>query len=367
MEQIEQNKKQITSIPGINVFTQLDYLLACASYFHASDIHMDIKEHFALVCLRVRGILQFKTKILRSQAQSIIGRIKVLSGMRLDVSDKSQDGSFMSLIQAPPKNLQTSPYQNIHVRAATAPTVFGENMVCRIFAAEAHEGFDITKIGLEPADLKTLSKVLERDSGLVLVSGPTGSGKTTTLYSCLNYISARSKIIVTLEDPVEVILPHIRQIKVQDEYGFSFADALRGVLRQDPDVIMVGEIRDEETAKLAVQAALTGHLVLATIHAPAALEIIDRLHSLGVKSDMCAAVLTLLISQRHVTLNEGRRVVFEMIEFNQKFKSILLTAPGSSSLSNIIRKEGILLLKDRIEHLHYEGLISKDEMNKYAR
>lgn len=359
--------ENITTIPGTNVFIQLDYLLSCASLFKASDIHIDIKESFAIVKLRVKGSLELITKIQKSQAQSIIGRIKVLSSMRLDVSDRSQDGSFMSLIISPHQIGTTSIYQNIHVRAATAPTVFGENMVCRIFAAGAHDGFDLEKIGLETEDFATLSRVLNRDSGLVLVSGPTGSGKTTTLYSCLNYISKKSKVIVTLEDPVEVILPNIRQIKVQDEYDFTFADALRGVLRQDPDVIMVGEIRDEETAKLAVQAALTGHLVLATIHAPAALEIIDRLHSLGVKSDMCAAVITLLISQRHVTLYGGRKVVFEMIEFNQKFKSILLKAPGSSSLSNIIRQEGILLLKDRIEHLHYEGLISKDEMNKYAR
>lgn len=359
--------ENITTISGTNVFLQLDYLLSIAATLNSSDIHIDIKENFSVIRLRVKGVLSFETRILKSQAQSIIGRIKVLSGMRLDVSDRSQDGSFMSLIPALNRIDKSSIYQNIHVRSATAPTVFGENMVCRIFAAEAHEGFDITKIGLEPGDLATLSRVLDRDSGLVLVSGPTGSGKTTTLYSCLNYISARAKVIVTLEDPVEVILPHIRQIKIQDEYGFSFADGLRGVLRQDPDVIMVGEIRDEETAKLAVQAALTGHLVLATIHAPAALEIIDRLHSLGVKSDMCAAVISLLISQRHITISSGRKVVFEMIEFNQKFKSTLLKAHGSSSLSNIIREEGILLLKDRIEHLHYEGLISKDEMNKYAR
>lgn len=363
--------EHLTTIPGVNVFIQLDYLLSIATYLKASDIHIDIKEKNSLIQLRVKGQLLYSTIIQKNQAQSIIGRIKVLAGMRLDVSERSQDGSFMSLIQSvnlhKDQNSTTSLYQNIHIRAATAPTVFGENTVCRIFAASGHDGFDISKIGLEQNDYETLTRVLNRDSGLVLVSGPTGSGKTTTLYSCLNYLSARSKIIVTLEDPVEVILPHIRQIKVQDEYGFSFADALRGVLRQDPDVIMVGEIRDEDTAKLAVQAALTGHLVLATIHAPAALEIIDRLHSLGVKSDMCASVITLLISQRHVSMSMGRKVVFEMIEFNQKFKSILLKAPGSSSLAHIIRQEGILLLKDRIEHLHYEGLISKDEMNKYAR
>lgn len=359
--------QRIVSIPGVNVFTQLDHTLSCAAYLDASDVHLDIKENFAVVRLRIKGLLQCDTYITKSQSQSLIGRIKVLSGMRLDVSDKSQDGSFMSLVQSLGPPTEKSLYQNIHVRAASAPTIFGENIVCRIFASEGHDGFDLHKIGFTPDDLKTVERVLDRDSGLVLVSGPTGSGKTTTLYSCLNHISARSKIIVTLEDPVEVILPHIRQIKVQDEYGFTFADALRGVLRQDPDVIMVGEIRDEETARLAVQAALTGHLVLATIHAPGALEIIDRLHSLGVKSDMCAAVITLLISQRHVTLNTGRRVIFEMIEFNQQFKSILLTAPGSSSLSQVIRKEGILLLKDRVEHLHYEGLISRDEMNKYIR
>lgn len=379
----------IVSIIGTNIFAQLDYLLSVSAYLMASDIHIDIKENFAIIKLRVRGDLQYLTNISKSQAQSIIGRIKVLSNMRLDVSDKSQDGSFMSLvptffddtsdseIKAEDDNCKSikevaevrtkALYQNIHVRSATAPTVFGENMVCRIFVADNQRGFDLDKIGLENSDLERLKRTLNKDSGLILVSGPTGSGKTTTLYSCLNHISKKSRLIVTLEDPVEVILPHIRQIKVQDEYDFTFADALRGVLRQDPDVIMVGEIRDEDTAKLAVQAALTGHLVLATIHAPSALSIIDRLHSLGVKSDMCAAVISLLISQRHITLNKGRKVVFEIIEFNQKFKSTLLKSHNSSSLSNIIREDGILLLKDRIENLHYEGLISKDELNKYAR
>ncbi len=334
----------------------------------ASDIHLDIKEDHAAIVLRVKGELRLATYISKSQSQNIVGRIKVLSNMRLDITDKSQDGAFVAHLKKVIDPLgDICDQKSINIRAATAPTVFGENIVCRIFAFDTNDGFALDKLGMTESDLSILSRALNKDFGLILVSGPTGSGKTTTLYSCLNYLVSKSRIIVTLEDPVEVVLPHIRQIKVQPEYGFDFSDALKGVLRQDPDVIMVGEIRDPATASLAVQAALTGHLVLATIHAPSALEIIDRLHSLGVRSDMCASVVTLLFSQRNITFASGRKIVFELVEFSQSLKSALMGAHGAGSLSEIVKKEGILLLKDHITHLHHQGMISREDMQKYIR
>jgi len=358
--------KLIVSIPGENVLQQLDCIVEQAIYSRASDIHIDIKEASALIRMRLGGHLSFHTYIARSVADALIGRLKLLSGLRIDISDKSQDGSIYYGVQRLFIYEKTA-IKKVHMRVATAPTVFGETVVCRLFAFQDSQTFNIDALGIEYQDILVLKRILNQSSGLILVSGPTGSGKTTTLYACLQYLSRQSKVIVTLEDPVEVILPNIRQIKVQSEYGYGFSEALRGVLRQDPDVIMVGEIRDEQTAALAVQAALTGHLILATIHAPSALEIIDRLHSLGIKSDMCASVVSLLMSQRQIQLETERRVVFEFIEFNYQFKSKLLLTSNSASLAEVIQSQGVLLLKDRIATLHHEGLISREDMYKYVR
>lgn len=375
------------SLIGGGSIGQTDELCVTAILMKASDIHLDISEYAACLTLRVGTNLSCRTSISHEAARSIVGRIKVLARLRLDINDKSQDGSFtfrrgfslsgnsMASGQIAGNAAETKAY----IRVSTAPTVFGENIVCRIFS-DTIDLFDIGHIGLNDSDRMTLVSALQKDSGLILVSGPTGSGKTTTLYACLRHLMGKSRMIVTLEDPVEVVIPSIRQIVVQNEQGFGFSQALRSVLRQDPDIIMVGEIRDRETAELAIQAALTGHLVLATIHAVSALGIIDRLNSMGVRSDVCAQVINLLISQRKIMVRgssvsassadiDSTRVIFEMVEFNQKFKSTLMFSggAGSNSLAQTIREEGIMLLKDRVEAMFYEGLISRDEMNKYMR
>ncbi len=354
-----------TTLIGNDSIEQSDELFSIAIRLKASDIHLDMSENGATATLRVGTILAYMTSISHEAARSIVGRIKVLARLRLDINDKSQDGSF-TFMRTDSKTGVTKAY----VRVSTAPTVFGENVVCRVFSSGI-DMLDIRHIGLGESEYETLLAALHKDSGLILVSGPTGSGKTTTLYACLRHLLGTSKMIVTLEDPVEIVIPGLRQIIVQQEQGFGFSNALRSVLRQDPDIIMVGEIRDKETAELAIQAALTGHLVLATIHAVSALGIIDRLNSMGIKSDSCAQVINLLISQRKMRLVDQPepRVVFEIVEFNQKFKSNLMfsTGAGSGSLAQTIREEGILLLKDRVEGLFHEGLISKDEMNKYTR
>lgn len=352
-----------TTLIGTNSIEYTDELCLSAILLHASDVHLDISEYEASVTLRIGTFLSYKTSISHEIMRSIVGRIKVMARLRLDINDKSQDGAFTFRYI---NHTDTKAY----IRVSTAPTVFGENVVCRIFSSDI-ELFDLQHIGMSREDHQTLLDALHKDSGLILVSGPTGSGKTTTLYACLRHLTHQSKVIVTLEDPVEVIIPNIRQIVVQQEQGFGFSNALRSVLRQDPDIIMVGEIRDRETAELAIQAALTGHLVLATIHAVSALGIIDRLNSIGIKSDTCAQVINLLISQRKINLSEKResKVVFEVVNFNQKFKSNLMfsTGAGSGSLAQTIREEGVMLLKDRVENLFHEGLISRDEMNKYVR
>jgi type II secretory ATPase GspE/PulE/Tfp pilus assembly ATPase PilB-like protein len=333
------------------------WLMECAVIFHASDIHIDYRDGYGEIYFRVKGYPFLYTRVSIPYINDIIGRIKVISAVRLDINDRSQDGSF----------IHQACHSQINVRVATAPAVFGESVVCRLFIAEGSAmKFDLNRIGMSEDDIRTLKRALHHETGLILVSGPTGAGKTTTLYSCLTHLMDGTRVIVTLEDPVEIIIPGIRQIRVQSEYGYGFSSALRGVMRQDPDVIMVGEIRDTETATLAVQAALTGHLVLATIHAPSALEIIDRLHALGVNSSSCASVITLLMSQRRLK-NTEQTIVFELIEFSQQLRSTLLTSHGSHSLREIVRESGALLLRDRIGALHAEGYITKEEMNAYVR
>lgn len=355
---MKKSKHRNTNLIGEVTQEKLDILFEIAIDFRASDLHIDIYEGGSEVYLRISGNTAYHTFVQNTESQSLVGRIKVLANMRLDITDRSQDGSFVFKYLA----------YTTHVRAATAPTVFGENAVCRLFVTSTTRTvFDLEKLGIDITDLTLLKKVLLYESGLVLVSGPTGSGKTTTLYSCLSEIGRENRVIVTLEDPVEVIMPGIRQIKVQTEYGFGFNAALRGVLRQDPDVIMIGEIRDSDTASLAVQAALTGHLVLATIHAPSALEILDRLHALGVGSSSCASVIALLVSQRKVRTLSGSKVVFEMIEFTKQLKSTLLMSKESYSIAETIHTNGVLLLKDRIQSLYDDGYISREEMNKYMR
>ncbi len=353
-----------TSLIGNDSIETTDELCRIAILLKASDIHLDIAEYAAWVTLRIGTNITNRTSISHEIARSIVGRIKVLARLRLDINDKSQDGAFTFRHKDAESHIETKAY----IRVSTAPTVFGENIVCRIFSNNV-DLFDLAHIGLPTEEYEMLISALHKDSGLILVSGPTGSGKTTTLYACLRHLSRQSKVIVTLEDPVEVVIPNIRQIVVQQEQGFGFAHALRSVLRQDPDVIMVGEIRDRETAELAIQAALTGHLVLATIHAVSALGIIDRLNSIGIKSDACAQVINLLVSQRKIHTHSSAKIIFEIVQFNQKFKSALMFSDGagSNSLAQTIREEGIMLLKDRVENMFHEGLISKDEMNKYIR
>ncbi len=362
--------KRETSLVGVDSIECVDELVASAILLGASDVHLDISEYGASVFLRAGTRVSHWTSVSHDVVRSLVGRIKVLARLRLDVTDRSQDGAFSFRRERRGVESSAAADMRAYVRVSTAPTVFGENAVCRIFS-NSLDLFDLERIGLPPHDLAALTDALHRDSGLVLVSGPTGSGKTTTLYACLRHLMGQSKVIVTLEDPVEVVIPGIRQIIVQHEHGFGFSNALRSVLRQDPDVIMVGEIRDRETAELAIQAALTGHLVLATIHAVSALGIIDRLNAMGIKSESYAQVVSLLVSQRKIGLREPHlsRVVFEIVDFNQKFKSTLAFASGagSGSLAQTIRDEGIMLLRDRVESLFHEGLISRDEMNKYVR
>lgn len=256
---------------------------------NASDIHIENTGEKVQVRYRVDGTLHKTLVLPLTSFDGIVARIKILAKLRLDEKRKPQDGSFATVIEN----------RKIEFRVSTFPAYYGEKVVMRILDSEkgvkSLDGLDFT-----PEHLEMIKDSISRPYGLILISGPTGSGKSTTLYSMLNEVDKEGSNVVSLEDPVEYQIPGVSQSQVMPEIGYTFAVGLRSILRQDPNIIMVGEIRDKETAQLAIQAALTGHLVLSTIHTNSAIGIIPRLVDMGIDPYLIAPTLILAMAQRLV-------------------------------------------------------------------
>jgi len=255
----------------------------------ASDIHIEPTEDFLLVRNRVDGILHEDTSLPVALHPEIASRVKIISGMDVAEKRRPQDGRIGSVIRGNP----------IDVRVSSYPTIYGEKVVMRLLDKNALRPSP-EHLGMLARDLRLLYDKLDAPFGLVMISGPTGSGKTTTLYSCLGSIDKKSKNVLTVEDPVEYRLKGVHQMQVNDKIGLTFASGLRTMLRQDPDVIMVGECRDVETAGMAIQASLTGHIVFSTIHTNDAVGVVTRLLDMGIDPFLVANALTLAIAQRLV-------------------------------------------------------------------
>jgi len=255
----------------------------------ASDIHIEPFEDRLRVRYRYDGVLHEAEAPPRNLAAAITSRIKIMA--RLDIAERRmpQDGRIKMAVRG----------QEVDFRVSTIPSLHGETVVLRILDRAA-VAFDYARLGLSPAVIRRLGLALDLPNGIVLVTGPTGSGKTTTLYTGLLALNSVSRKIVTVEDPIEYQLQGINQIQVRSQIGLTFANLLRSILRQDPDVIMVGEIRDGETAQIAVQAALTGHLVLSTLHTNSAAAAVTRLRDMGVEDYLLTAVLRGIMAQRLV-------------------------------------------------------------------
>ncbi len=255
----------------------------------ASDIHVEPTKKELRVRFRVDGILHANLLLPLQTHLAIVARIKILANLKIDENRIPQDGRFSTRING----------KDIDFRVSTLPTTLGEKVVMRILdPTEGVKKFE--RLGLEKRNFEVVDRAVKRPYGLILATGPTGSGKTTTLYAILNLLNQESTNIITLEDPVEYFVGGINQSQIRPEIGYSFAQGLRHILRQDPNVIMVGEIRDEETASLAVQAALTGHIVLSTLHTNNALGVIPRLIDLGVAPFLIPSALSAAIAQRLV-------------------------------------------------------------------
>ncbi|MCZ7606906.1 MAG: GspE/PulE family protein [Planctomycetota bacterium] len=267
----------------------LNFLLATAIRDRSSDIHLEPFEERFQVRYRVDGALLAMENPPRELAASLISRIKVLSKLDISETRLPQDGRIELMIEG----------RSVDLRVSTLPTMFGESCVMRILD-RSNVSLDLDNLGMRPEENEMIKALIAKPNGIVLVTGPTGSGKTTTLYSCLNYMNNPSIKIITTEDPVEYDLPGVMQCQVNEEVGLTYGAALRSILRQDPDMILVGEIRDRETGGIAVEAALTGHLVLSTLHTNDAPSATTRMLDLGLESFLIAATLEAIIAQRLV-------------------------------------------------------------------
>lgn len=292
MEEQEDELEDISSeISDAPVVKLVNHLLYEAVRKNASDIHIETYQRILRVRYRIDGKLVEMTPLPYRLRSSVISRIKIMSN--LDISERRlpQDGRLKIKL-----GLKT-----IDIRVSTTPTIFGEKVVMRILDA-SNLMLDMSKFGIHPNGLKHLKEALNAPYGMVLVTGPTGSGKTTTLYSALSSLNKPDVNIMTSEDPVEYNIEGINQINIHQEIGLTFAAALRSFLRQDPDVIMVGEIRDLETAEIAVKAALTGHLVLSTLHTNDSASTLTRLTDMGIDPFLTASAVRLIVAQRLIRL-----------------------------------------------------------------
>ena len=371
----------------------------------ASDIHIEYTGEKVKVRFRVDGALHTTIVLPPNVYGGIVARIKILSKLRLDEKRKPQDGSFSANIDG----------RKIDFRVSTMPAYYGEKVVMRILDSE--KGVKpLDQLGLSETNLNIIREAIKKPYGLILITGPTGSGKSTTLYSMMNELDKEKSNIVSLEDPVEYNMPDINQSQMMPEIGYTFASGLRSILRQDPDIIMVGEIRDKETAQLAIQAALTGHLVLSTLHTNNAIGAVPRLVDMGVDPYLIAPTLIVSIAQRLARMTfpssrkempmdqsvrmqieeqmkdlpaefkpkigdkmydtvpspecpsgtRGRIAVFEMFKIDKEMQAIILKNPTNAAIYKLARSKGMLMMREDAMLKSLQGIIPFTEVYNFS-
>ncbi len=286
--------------------TSIDQLLRRACIDGASDIHMDVQDERGYIKLRINGKLFYYAVCDHFLYLGILGIIKSRAHLRIDIHDRGQDGSFVFY-----------PYKKrkVFIRVSINPTVHGEAVVMRILDQSKLDIKSLDDLGMSNELVSRIREYTDLENSMILISGSTGSGKTTTMYSIMSELNPESIVIISLEDPVERHIPNIRQVSIKADFGFGYADALRVALRQDPDVIVIGEIRDKETAQIAIEAALTGHLIIAGIHGRDSVDVVLRLKNLGVDEFLISQTLSLSIHQKMIYGNSNTRVSFSYLDF----------------------------------------------------
>ena len=291
-------RKMAEGVPAVRI---VDTLLRHANAQNASDIHIEPMEETLLIRYRIDGILHDAMELPKSAAAAITARVKVLANMRLDEHRLPQDGRFGAEAGG----------EKISFRVSALPTYYGEKIVMRLLR-DSISGFTMESIGFHGLALERMHEAVRATTGMILACGPTGAGKSTTLYTLLDIVNTPNVNISTIEDPIEYQMKRINQTQVRPEIGFTFANGLRSLVRQDPDIIMVGEIRDKETASLAINAALTGHLVLSTLHTNSAAGAIPRLLDMGVEPFLLVSTLRVVIGQRLVRVLTPAKEKYEL-------------------------------------------------------
>lgn len=381
----------------------LEAIFDDALVFHASDIHFEPQQKDVLVRFRVDGVLHDAGHIPKEYYENILNRVKVQSGLRIDEHFAAQDGSLRYEKDSTVVDLRTS----------IVPTVEGEKVVLRVLSAYV-KGFSLGDLGLTPPHQELLRQAAEKPFGMILVAGPTGSGKTTTLYALLKLVNSPEVNITTIEDPVEYKMLGVNQIQINAQTNLTFANGLRSIVRQDPDIILVGEIRDNETAEISVNAALTGHLLYSTFHANDAATAIPRLLDMGIEPFLLASTLEVIVAQRLVrkicdgcrhsvtksakdfdtpqlkatlpyfegksitlydgkkcescghTGYKGRTAIFEFIHITPQMQNLMLHSPSTQEIWQLARKEGSkTLFEDGIEKVK-TGVTTVEELLRVA-
>ena len=318
----------------------LTTILSYAARVKASDIHIEPLEKSLIIRCRIDGVLRKIMDLPKTVAPALVSRIKILSNLKIDEHRIPQDGQFTVLVDG----------QEIDLRIAVSPVTWGEQVVIRLLD-KTGVSMEIEKMGMTGRALRSVMEGIKKPNGMILTSGPTGSGKSTTLYALIQQIKSEEINIVTLEDPVEYKMDGINQIKVNVDAGLTFASGLRSILRQDPDVVMVGEIRDSETASLAVQAALTGHLVFSTLHTNSAAGILPRLLDMGIEPFLLASTLNVVI---------GQRLIRRITEKRELYKSSDVETSGINSVVGDILPKDQSSVASVSEDLGYPGLPVKN-------
>jgi type IV pilus assembly protein PilB len=401
---VEEKGNQTKVVEDAPVTKIVAVILKHAVEGNASDVHIEHTGDKVRVRFRVDGVMYTSLILPINIHSAIVSRIKILAQLKLDEKRKPQDGRFSARMDD----------KKVDFRVSTFPAYYGEKVVMRIL--DTGKGLKtLDEMGLPPESLATLREAIRSPYGLILVTGPTGSGKSTTLYSMLNELDREKRNVISLEDPVEYNIPGVNQSQVRPEIGYTFATGLRSILRQDPDIIMVGEIRDKETAQLAIQAALTGHLVFSTLHTNTSSGVIPRLIDMDVDPYLIAPTLIMALGQRLLrTINpesrgpipltesmrmmiekqfsdlpksardlitipdtvyeaipspacpsgtKGRTAVFEFLKMDRDLEHIILTNPVEQAIYDAARAKGMLMMKDDALLKAFAGIIPFDEVN----
>lgn len=359
MQEVERTQDLLASEDDAPVIRILNALLLEAAKEGASDIHIEAYETHSAVRMRVDGQMREIARPKRELHKALISRLKIMAGLDIAESRLPQDGRISTRLGN----------RMIDIRVSTLPNAYGERAVLRLLD-KSNNKLTLESAGMSGDLLARFDGLVRQPHGIILVTGPTGSGKTTTLYSALKRLDASSMNILTVEDPIEYELSGIGQTQINAKIGFSFAEALRSMLRQDPDVVMVGEIRDAETAQIAIQASLTGHLVIATLHTNDAPSAVTRLVEMGVEPYLLASSLLGVLAQRLVRKCDprapgqlrGRIGIYELLVINQQIKDLVNQHAHESEIRRAAIANGMQTMRSYGEDLVAQGITTQAEV-----